>query len=76
MIHPQPHNQRKVANISPRCFFYLRVFSVIMGDLIGMLCALALCWMNAIFTSSCQYNVLLLCLMNSITACNCSYAYE
>jgi len=37
---------------------------------------LALCWMNAISTSSCQYNVPLLCLMNSTEACNCSYAYE
>lgn len=75
-IHPQPYNQTKVATIRPCCLFCLSVLGVIMGDLIGTQCAFALCWMSAIFTSSCQYNVLLLCLMNSIMACNCSYAYE
>lgn len=44
--------------------------------LIGAAPALALCALNAIFTSSRQYNVPLLSLMNSVTACNCSYAYE
>lgn len=72
-----PHTDNSsAARISPHCFLCLSVFGIISADLIGMLCALALCWMNAIFTSSCQYNVLLLCVMNSVTACNCSCAYE
>lgn len=45
-------------------------------DLIGAWRDSALCAMNAIFTSSCQYNVPLLSLINGVTACNCSYAYE
>lgn len=36
----------------------------------------ALCALNAIFTSSCQYNMPLLSLIKGVTARNCSYAYE
>lgn len=61
------------------CRRYRRLFTVlqiITADLTDTQCASALCWMNAIFTSGCQCNVLLLRLMNSIMACNCSSACE
>lgn len=63
-----PHNRSKRSSVGLRHSSHL---GVVTGDLIGTRSAPALCWTDAIVTSSLRYNVQPLCLMNRIRGCNC-----